>query len=55
MKARWTLTCECCKQDIPVGSRYVLLHGRPWKTAHAIAYNAKRRSLVARGERSGND
>jgi hypothetical protein len=45
MKARWRMQCECCKSPIIVGDQFVMLMGRPWKTQHALAYQAKRRSM----------
>lgn len=41
------MRCECCQSVIEVGSQYFMLHGRPWITAHAIAYKEKRSALAA--------
>ena len=49
VRARWVMTCECCKATIDVGSRFVMFHGRPWIPDHALAYIKKRRSLAASG------
>jgi hypothetical protein len=49
MKARWTKTCECCKQEIPVGGQFVMFHGRPWKTQHLLTYQKRRRALLGKG------
>lgn len=48
MKARWPRVCECCKQAIPTGSQFVMHAGRPWKTAHLIAYQQRRRVLLGK-------
>jgi hypothetical protein len=37
------MACECCKGVIPVGTQYVMFHGRPWITKHVIAYQQQRR------------
>lgn len=39
------MVCECCKAPIIVGEHFTMLHGRPWKTTHANAYQARRRVL----------
>lgn len=43
MKARWRMTCECCKSPIDVGDQYVVFAGRPWKPEHVLAYKNRRR------------
>jgi hypothetical protein len=48
MKARWRMVCECCKSPIIVGEQFTMLHGRPWKTAHALPYQAKRRLITGK-------
>jgi hypothetical protein len=45
MKARWLRTCECCKSPITVGEQFTMLHGRAWKTSHAIVYQTQRRRI----------
>lgn len=49
-KARFFMRCECCRAPIEVGTRYTMLHGRPWLTTHAIEYQKKRRNLAASAE-----
>lgn len=36
------MKCECCKAHIATGSRFVLFHGRPWITEHAVLYQRRR-------------
>jgi hypothetical protein len=45
MKARFPRVCECCKAPITTGERFVMLHGRAWKTSHALSYQSRRRMI----------
>jgi hypothetical protein len=47
MKARWNMKCECCGGHIAVGAQFAMYAGRPWLTAHLIAYQKKRRVAAA--------
>lgn len=36
------MQCECCKEPIYVGSSFVMLYGRPWKSQHAVKFRNRR-------------
>jgi hypothetical protein len=44
-KSRGFTICECCKGKIPVGTRYLVVHGRPWRMDHIKTYEAHRQTM----------